>query len=180
MPDKHDMCEVLEAPINPFPELSPLRPQPNEDYELPKWPLVHQDKDGLLHGHSICDLIRTGDDYYGTFENGYPHGSGTWRWFGEDRRGHHPFPGSFVGEWEYAKPVRGVYEWGNGDRYEGELKEGEAWEDPRSNFHGQGKYTHANGDYYEGKWINGHRAGGIYYFSDGHQLEVPASDEEIW
>ena len=52
----------------------------------------------------------------------------------------------------------------NGDRFEGEFRDGEE--------NGRGIYTHANGNRYEGEYRDGKRNGrGIYTFADGDRYE---------
>ena len=55
---------------------------------------------------------------------------------------------------------RGVLDWANGFRYEGELRDGKQ--------HGQGTFTQAGGEYYVGAWRNGRPHGqGTYTQLDG-------------
>ena len=57
----------------------------------------------------------------------------------------------------------------NGNKYEGELKNGK--------FHGQGKYTFSNGNIYEGEFNNGKWEGqGKYSFSNGNIYEGEFKD----
>ncbi len=58
----------------------------------------------------------------------------------------------------------GTYYFANGDRYEGEWKDGKR--------DGQGTYYFANGNRYEGEWKDNNRNGqGTYYFASGGRYE---------
>ena len=54
---------------------------------------------------------------------------------------------------------RGKYTYPHGDKYEGELKNGE--------FHGQGTYTFHDGRKYVGEWKNKEKWNGIGYDKNG-------------
>ena len=59
---------------------------------------------------------------------------------------------------------RGVFEWSNGFRYEGELRDGKQY--------GYGTYMGANGERYEGGWREGRPHGqGTYVQGDGTTYE---------
>ncbi len=76
---------------------------------------------------------------------------------------------TYIGDFLFAQPSglasgHGVIEWRNGDRFEGEIKNGE--------FDGQGSYTSKNGIRYEGNWKNGVKEGhGRTTFADGDYWE---------
>ncbi len=62
------------------------------------------------------------------------------------------------------KSGKGVLEWSDGSRYEGDVKNGMR--------NGQGKYTYANGDIYLGGWKDDMMHGkGIYRFKNGDMYE---------
>ena len=76
---------------------------------------------------------------------------------------------TYIGDFLFAQPSglasgHGVIEWRNGDRFEGEMKNGE--------FDGQGSYTTKDGIRYEGGWKNGVKEGhGRTTFADGDYWE---------
>jgi hypothetical protein len=56
----------------------------------------------------------------------------------------------------------------NGNKYEGEMKDGKK--------HGKGKINYANGVKYTGDWINDIRTGqGVLTFTNGHRYEIKCS-----
>ena len=71
----------------------------------------------------------------------------------------------YEGEWRNGNPHgRGTYTWANGERYEGEFREGKRI--------GQGTYTWATGDRYEGEFREGKRTGqATYTWTDGNRYE---------
>jgi hypothetical protein len=87
---------------------------------------------------------------------------------------------------------RGTIVYANGDRYEGQLKDGiphgqgtlvyangdryeGEWQDDKR--HGQGTYTHSSGAKYEGQWKGGKKHGeGTYKYSDGNRYEGQLKD----
>ncbi len=83
---------------------------------------------------------------------------------------------TYIGDFRFAQPSglasgRGIIEWRNGDRYEGEMKDGQ--------FDGQGSYTTANGIRYEGSWKNGVKEGhGRTTFADGDYWEGIYSNDK--
>ena len=83
---------------------------------------------------------------------------------------------TYIGDFRFAQPSglasgRGVIEFGNGDRYEGEMKDGQ--------FDGQGSYTSKNGSRYEGGWKNGVKEGhGKTTFADGDYWEGIYSNDK--
>jgi len=59
----------------------------------------------------------------------------------------------------------------NGDKYEGELKDGKP--------HGKGIYYYANGDKYEGEYKDNKRNGkGVYYYANGNRYEGEYKDDK--
>lgn len=63
-----------------------------------------------------------------------------------------------------SKPITGSNAESNGNRYEGDIKDGKK--------NGRGTFTWANGDRYEGDWINDNRTGhGIYTWPNGNRYE---------
>lgn len=71
----------------------------------------------------------------------------------------------FEGQWKNGvKSGFGTYYFSDGGKYEGN------WED--NSYNGYGVRTYINGDKYDGNWINGQRFGfGIYYFNNGNRFE---------
>ena len=66
----------------------------------------------------------------------------------------------------------GTYYFANGDRYEGEWKDGKR--------DGQGIWYRSNGERYEGQWKYGEITGhGTYYFANGERCEGEWKDGEI-
>jgi hypothetical protein len=64
-----------------------------------------------------------------------------------------------------------IYNYANGEKYEGNLKDGM--------FSGEGKYTYSSGDYYKGNWRNGQKSGfGIFYYSSGEKYEGNWTDDK--
>jgi len=59
---------------------------------------------------------------------------------------------------------QGTYAWANGDKYQGECKNG--------NRHGWGTYTWANGNKYQGEFKNGHKEGqGTFTWANGNKYQ---------
>ena len=83
---------------------------------------------------------------------------------------------TYIGDFLFAQPSglasgRGVIEWSNGDRFEGEMKNGE--------FDGHGIYTTKAGIRYEGGWKNGIKEGhGRTTFADGDYWEGIYSNDK--
>ena len=71
----------------------------------------------------------------------------------------------YEGEWkDNKKEGKGVYYW-NRSPWKGDVFEGE-WKNNKKE--GKGIYYFSDGDFYEGNWKNGKQDGkGIYYYSDG-------------
>ncbi len=116
---------------------------------------------GKRHGYGVCEL--EGDTYAGQYSDNYRHGKGIYQYkkaqAGEvndlDR-----YEGDFV-EDEFCG--KGVLIAGNGDRYEGEMK----------NYckHGRGKVVMQDG-IYDGEFINDERSGyGVHTWTDGEVQE---------
>jgi len=120
-----------------------------------------------------------------------PEGQGTFEYRGDDEDGRLLYDGAWVNK---KAEGFGVMRWQNGDRYEGDWKdglrhgqgtysckstggkyEGMYEKDLKS---GQGKYTYGNGDWYEGEWKEGLRDGqGLYVWMD--KQENDDSDELV-
>ncbi len=61
-----------------------------------------------------------------------------------------------------------VHTYDNGDRYEGEWKNGKK--------HGKGTMDYANGNKYTGIWVNDNRAGqGVFTWTNGNRYEMRCS-----
>jgi hypothetical protein len=61
-----------------------------------------------------------------------------------------------------------VYTYDNGDRYEGEWKNGER--------HGKGTMDYADGNKYTGTWVNGEKLGqGVFIWDNGDRYKMRCS-----
>ena len=79
--------------------------------------------------------------YVGEIENGIPNGQGTTTWSGSDGE-------KYVGEYKDGeRNGQGTTTFPNGNKYEGELKDGKPW---------NGTYDDKNGNII-GKYVNGER-----------------------
>ncbi len=76
----------------------------------------------------------------------------------------------YTGDWVKDKQMgHGVFTWPNGDRYEGQYKDGR--------MHGTGTYNYADGKKYIGDWKEDARAGrGIYTWPNGDRYEIKCSE----
>lgn len=112
-----------------------------------------------------------------------PEGQGTFEYRGDDDDGRLLYDGAWVNK---KAEGFGVMRWQNGDRYEGEWKDGMRHgqgsysckstggkyeglyeKDQKS---GKGKYTYSNGDWYEGDWLEGLREGdGVYTWMESKE-----------
>jgi hypothetical protein len=63
---------------------------------------------------------------------------------------------------------RGIYTWANGDRYDGQFKDGKK--------HGTGRINFTNGEKYTGNWIEDERTGrGVFTWPNGDRYEMSCS-----
>lgn len=101
----------------------------------------------------VGSIAINGEAYVGKFQNGLPHGKGTYTY--KDGA-------TYVGEFANGKESgEGMfYCWVHGAIYKGAFKNGKK--------HGFGRYNFPNGDIYEGQWREGKRNGkGKYIFKNG-------------
>lgn len=122
--------------------------------------------DDMMHGQGTATqteetgihLSRISETYTGGFRQGKYHGHGVFikdHFDGEFRDGVDRFEGDFV---DGAAIGLGVWEYANGDRFEGEF----AFYGKPSAFYtpiiinGHGVYTSANGQHFEGEWEDNH------------------------
>jgi len=111
---------------------------------------------------------------------GDPEGEGCLEYPGNDEFLRQIYEGQFVAKKAHGK---GTMRWNQGDKYEGDWKEGlrhgkgEYWSKANGfkyvgdyendKKHGRGKYTYPNGDIYNGNWKNGVRHGkGKYSYKE--------------
>ena len=113
--------------------------------------------DGKPNGKGCfkCDEGSWSYTYEGEWKDGKRHGKGV-----ETSYQSGCVISTFEGEFKDDQDIRGVITWADGDKYEGEVKNG--WMD------GYGIMTYANGDTYEGEWLNDQPCGkGKEIFVDG-------------
>ena len=68
---------------------------------------------------------------------------------------------------------QGTYIYPNGEKYEGDWKNGK--------YHGHGTYSWSNGNKYVGEWKGGNLNGqGTYTYPDGRKYEGEFKDGNIW
>ena len=80
-----------------------------------------------------------GNVYFGEFNDGLPHGLGTYTWFDGD---------TYVGDWEDGKKNgHGTHTFAGGDTYVGEFKDGKVT--------GHGTLVSTDGSILNGRWVDG-------------------------
>lgn len=121
----------------------------------------------LLGDNSIVrsELNLPEGKYVGEIRNGKPHGQG--------KLIYKDFEGYYDGEWKNGmRHGYGIIE-GNGEKYEGNFKNG--------NFSGHGTYSFNNGDKYEGDFEKGMYNGtGMFYFASGDKYIGNFSNNEMY
>ena len=96
--------------------------------------------------------------YFGEMKNGVPDGTGFAVWHGNWEG--HTYEGEFK---DCNMHGHGVYTWANGDKYDGEWKEG---------YRGRGIKTYTNGNKYDGEWKDGNWHGhGVWTWADGSKYD---------
>lgn len=102
--------------------------------------------------------------YVGLFENGTPHGDGEMT-YADGSTLKSGFINGEIGDY-------GVYRGANGERYDGDLKDGIP--------HGDGLYVSENGEVYEGSFVDGRRSGqGELLLPDGTVIKAEFEDDEL-
>lgn len=120
---------------------------------------VIKDDKGCMH-YNREPVSNESAKWSGECVDGFAHGHGTLKWFKGGVEN-----GWFTGNKRCGKSFgEGVDVRSNGDRYEGEYKDGLC--------HGKGIFAWANGDWYKGNFVNGSRTGfGTYYWINGSRYE---------